>query len=131
MTAPVIGQACGIEVAARDGRANRAIRLGVVPAIAKPTLQRQGFDIIEGTLGGFRGVQSFQTPETRRVDNSATLRPHEQVTAGCRVPPAAIMLANFLRFLCVAAKELVGQGRFADAGRANERDGAISSEILF
>ncbi len=127
----VVGQARGIEFAARHSSTKRAIWLSVVPAIAKPALQCQGFDIIEFTLGDFRGVHGFQTPEARRVNNGSALRPDEQVTTGCGVSPATIMVAHVLRLLRVATEQLVGQCRFSDAGRANERDGAIAREILF
>ena len=82
-------------------------------------------------LMGFCRVPEFQPPQAGGVDDSSALRPDEQLAMRCRVTATTIVAADFLCCLRVATEQLVGQCRFADARRADKRDGAIAREILF
>ena len=84
-------------------------------AIAKPTLSRQPFDVLEIGLEIFVRFPQLKSPHTGGVHDRAALRSQEQLPMRRSVAPAIVVSADFLGCLHRFAEELVGQGRLADA----------------
>ena len=111
-----------IEVAARHCGAHRAAGFAPVRAIAEPALLGQRLDVGERLAEALVRIPEGHRAQTRRVDEHATARQHDQFPRSRRVAPALIALADVAGVLHVGADQPVDQRRLPHSGRADERD---------
>ena len=112
----------GLESPVLDRIPHSAAGLALVLAIAKPALSRQGLNVLEGIRNAGRGICQLQFPHARCVQHQAAARDQVKLATGRSMASLRVVFADGLRRDRVAAGECVGQGRFPDTGRPEERD---------
>src|ERR1051326_3921885 len=112
-----------------DRRHDRASRLRGVPAVAKPAILRDRFDVRERSGHGLSRIPQLELAHSGRIDQNPAARKHHQLAARARVAPPAVALADLARAKALLANQRVRDRRLADAGRAEERCGPAATEV--
>ena len=102
------------------GLADRAVRLGLVTAIAEAARRGEGGDLVVGRGDAVCGVPQRELPQARGVDEKRPRREREELAVRRRVAAAPVRVTDLAGRLAHLAEQGVDERRLPGAGGAEE-----------
>lgn len=125
----VVRPALGGQSAGGKRGLDGAAGFGDVGAVGEAAAEGEGGDVVEGVVDGLGGVPELEFAHAGGVDEEGAGGGEDEFAAGGGVAAFAIFFADLAGGQGIVAGEGVNEGGFADAGGADEREGAARAVV--